>query len=93
MAKAATPLHTLEINERPPKTWAQVLHGIVFLVVFLSGCITIHATQIFFLLPLKLVPGEWAKQAYETGIRETKGAFGKLIGACSIIGLVHAIVG
>jgi len=39
----------------------------------------IHATQLLFMLPLKLVPGDWAKQKYEEGIRETKGAFGKFI--------------
>ncbi len=44
----------------------------------------IHATQLLFMLPLKLVPGDWAKQKYEEGIRETKGAFGE-IHRCAVL--------
>lgn len=92
-AKTAAPLHTIEIDQRPQKTWAQLLHGVAFIVFFLSGCITMNATQVFFLLPLKLVPGDWAKRVYEEGVRETKGAFGKFIGAQYRPGLVQGIIG
>lgn len=85
--KAGTPsvsspgLCGIEITKRPPKTWAQIVHGALFLVVFLSGCALVNATQLIFVVPLTLLPFPWAKEAHERGVRYTKGAFGVLISA------------
>ena len=72
------PLHALEIKQRPRKTWAQFALGILFLFTFELGLCMIHATQVFFVLPLKIVPGEWSRNAYDDGVRMSKGALGKL---------------
>lgn len=41
----------------------------------------IHAFQLFFLLPLKLVPGPYSSKLYDEGVRFTKGAFAVLLSA------------
>lgn len=77
----------IEISKRPPKTFTQKVLGIISLVVFLFGCISVNATQLLFVVPLALLPFPWAKEAHESGVRYTKGAFGILIsqlfGHCS----------
>jgi len=39
----------------------------------------IHGFQLFFLLPLKLVPGPYSSKLYDEGVRFTKGAFAILL--------------
>lgn len=78
---ATTPaLHTLEISQRPRRTWAQTLNAILAAIVFLSACLMINGSQFAFLLPLKLLPFAWAETVYYEGIRYSKGAFGRLLG-------------
>jgi hypothetical protein len=72
-------LHSFPISSRPPKTWSQILSAILFVVVFDIGCLMINATQFAFLLPLRLVPFQWARELYDEGIRYTKGAFAALL--------------
>ena len=69
----------VEISKRPPKSWAQLAHGVVFLFVFFFACCMIQFTQNIFVVPLGLLPFKWAKEAHEAGVRYTKGAFGVLI--------------
>lgn len=76
----APALHTLEISQRPRRTWAQTLNAILTAIVFLSACLMINASQLVFLLPLRLLPFAWAETAYYEGIRYSKGAFGRLLG-------------
>lgn len=81
LAMTTTPaLHTLEISQRPRRTWAQTLNGILAAIVFLSACLMINGSQFVFLLPLKLLPFAWAETVYYEGIRYSKGAFGRLLG-------------
>ena len=80
------PLCSVEIPKRPQKTWWQVVHGALFLIIFIPACVNIVAFQVMFMLPLKFVPLPFAKEAYEEGIRYTKGAFGSLISALFILG-------
>ena len=79
---AGLQLHELEIAKRPRRTWGQVVHGLLFAVVFNLGCLMINGFQFTVLLPLLLVPSARAHEAYEAGIRYSKGAFGTLIGMC-----------
>ena len=74
-------LHQSPIHLRPPRTWTQSLNGVLFLLLFISGCFTIHGFQLLFLLPLKLVPGPNSRKLYDEGIRYTKGAFATLLSA------------
>ncbi|KAG8219973.1 acyltransferase-domain-containing protein [Butyriboletus roseoflavus] len=71
--------HQLPIYSRPPRTWAQTLNGLLFLLLFIPGCLMVHAFQLFFVLPLKLVPGPNSSNLYDEGIRYTKGAFAALL--------------
>ena len=72
-------VHTIEIPNRPPRTWAQTIRSTTFFVVFIFGCLMINASQFVFLLPLRFLPLASAKPLYGTGIRLSKGAFGTLI--------------
>jgi hypothetical protein len=72
--------HTIPIPSRPPKTWAQFINAISFLIVFDFGSLMINSSQFVFLAPLLLLPFPWARELYEEGIRYTKGAFGSLLG-------------
>ncbi|ETW87460.1 hypothetical protein HETIRDRAFT_31375 [Heterobasidion irregulare TC 32-1] len=74
-----TGLYVKKITERPPKNWAQTLNAIAFVVVFNFGCLMVNASQFAILLPLKLLPFEWASRWYDSGIRYSKGAFGALL--------------
>ncbi|KIK98802.1 hypothetical protein PAXRUDRAFT_823470 [Paxillus rubicundulus Ve08.2h10] len=78
-APGLTPQYQLPIYSRPPKTWTQTLNGTLFLLSFIPGCFMIHAFQLLFVLPLKLVPGALSKKLYDEGIRYTKGAFAALM--------------
>ena len=80
--KTEPKLYELEISQRPPRTWGQILHTLLFTIVFDLGCIMINAFQFTFLLPLKLLPFAPAQRVYEEGIRYSKGSFGTLIGKC-----------
>ncbi|KAF8140072.1 acyltransferase-domain-containing protein [Boletus edulis] len=73
------PQHQLPIHSRPPRTWAQALNGLLFLLLFIPGCFMIHGFQLLFVLPLKLVPGPNSRKLYDEGIRYTKGAFAALL--------------
>lgn len=77
-AKSLGNVYNVEISNRPPKTWFQTLHGVLFLIVFLSGCVMINAFQFLFLLPLAIMPS--TRSLYSEGIRYSKGSFGKLCG-------------
>ncbi|KAI6045007.1 acyltransferase-domain-containing protein [Pisolithus marmoratus] len=72
-------LYQLPIHARPRRSCVQWLTALVFLTSFLSGCLIIHAFQLLFLLPLKLVPTPWSRKLYDEGIRYTKGCFALLI--------------
>lgn len=72
------PLHTLLINERPPRTRVRTFVGLVFCVVFNLACLTINCSQFIFLLPLRILPFSEPRKLYYAGIRYTKGAFGCL---------------
>ncbi|KAH9835707.1 acyltransferase-domain-containing protein [Rhodofomes roseus] len=72
-------LHTIEISQRPRRTWAQTLNAVVAAVVFVFGCVMINGSQIAFLLPLKVLPFACAERMYYEGIRYSKGAFGALL--------------
>ena len=82
MTAVAPELYTLPIASRPHRTWAQTAHGLVFLVVFLFGCLMINGSQFVVLLPLRLLPFRFARKTYYEGIRYSKGAFGALLGTC-----------
>ncbi|KIM67125.1 hypothetical protein SCLCIDRAFT_14246 [Scleroderma citrinum Foug A] len=71
--------HSLPIHARPPRTWRQWLNGALFYLSFITGFTVIHAFQLLFLLPLKLIPGRWAGVTYDHGIRYTKGSFAILL--------------
>jgi hypothetical protein len=70
-------VHTIPIANRPPASWSRRVQAILFLIVFVTGCIIINGFQ-FILLPLTLLPFKWTKRLYTAGIRYTKGAFGCL---------------
>ncbi|KII93343.1 hypothetical protein PLICRDRAFT_171111 [Plicaturopsis crispa FD-325 SS-3] len=72
-------LHTLEISARPAKTWSQTLNGVIFFIVFNLGNLMINSSQFAFLLPLRLLPFDWARVVYNEGIRYTKGSYGTLL--------------
>ncbi|EIN13553.1 hypothetical protein PUNSTDRAFT_56913 [Punctularia strigosozonata HHB-11173 SS5] len=72
--------YSVEIGpKRPSRTLARTLQGLLGAIVFDIGCLMINGTQFAFLLPLRLLPFEWADKIYEDGIRYTKGAFGNLL--------------
>ncbi|TFK57392.1 acyltransferase-domain-containing protein [Heliocybe sulcata] len=79
MAGTQVPVYALPISARPRRTWAQVVNGILFCIVFNLGCLMVNGTQFVFLLPLRLVPLNAAYKLYEAGIRYTKGAFAALL--------------
>jgi hypothetical protein len=72
-------LHSFPISSRPPKPWSQTLNAVLFAVIFNIGCLMINGTQFVFLLPLRLIPFNWARELYDEGIRYTKGAFAALL--------------
>lgn len=72
-------IHATEIRHRPPRTWRQIVHAILYFFVFNLGCIVINASQFVFLLPLRFLPYVPAKSLYDAGIRFSKGAFGTLL--------------
>ena len=78
---ANSQLHELEISKRPGRTWAQLIHGLLFTLIFNLGCLMVNGFQFTVLLPLKLVPLSQAQRLYDEGIRYSKGAFGTLLGA------------
>lgn len=76
--------HQLPIHLRHPRTWAQTLNMVLFLLLFIPGCFMVHGFQLLFVLPLKLVPGPNSRKLYDEGIRYTKGAFATLLSASSL---------
>ena len=77
-----TVIHATQIHNRPPRTWTQTTHAVVFFLVFISGCLMINAAQFVFLLPLWFLPLASAKSLYYAGIRLSEGAFGTLLSKC-----------
>lgn len=75
-------IHATEIRDRPPRTWRQIAHAILYFFVFNLGCIAINASQFVFLLPLRFIPYAPAKSLYDAGIRFSEGAFGTLLSKC-----------
>jgi len=72
--------HQLPIFARPRRTWAQTLNAFLFFMLFIPGCLMVHAFQLIFLLPLKLFPSSSrAAKLYDEGIRYTKGSFATLM--------------
>ncbi len=71
--------HEYEIAKRPPRTWQQILLAVLFSIVFTLGCVAINAAQ-FLLLPLRFLPVTGARSLYDAGQRQSKGAFGTLLG-------------
>jgi len=80
-------IHAIEILNRPPRTWGQMAHAMIFFIVFNFGCIMVNASQFVFLLPLRFLPLVSAKSLYSTGIRLSKGAFGTLLSKSPSTGL------
>jgi hypothetical protein len=72
-------IHTIEIPNRPPRTWAQTFHALTYFIVFNFACLMINVSQFIFLLPLRFLPLPLAKSLYGAGIRLSKGAFGALL--------------
>lgn len=72
-------LHATEIRDRPPRTWRQAAHAMLYFFVFNLGCIAINASQFVFLLPLRFIPFVSARSLYDAGIRFSEGAFGTLL--------------
>ncbi|KAI0824184.1 acyltransferase-domain-containing protein [Trametes gibbosa] len=80
MTVAATPaLYAQPIAARPPRTWAQAAHAVLFLAVFLLASLMINGSQFALLLPLRLLPFRPARKLYYEGVRYSKGAFGALL--------------
>lgn len=52
-------------------------------IAWFVGIVCINVSQ-FVLLPLRLLPFAFAQRWYDSGIRESKGAFGTLLRACSL---------
>lgn len=75
-------IHGTQIHNRPPRTWTQTAHAIVFFLVFISGCLMINAAQFVFLLPLRFLPLASARSLYYAGIRLSEGAFATLLSKC-----------
>ena len=75
-------IHATEIQGRPPRTWRQTAHAILYFFVFNLGCIAINVSQFVFLLPLRFLPFAPAKSLYDAGIRLSEGAFGTLLSKC-----------
>jgi hypothetical protein len=76
---ASPELHTLKISARPPQPWIQTIYAFLFMVVFDFACLMINGSQFIFLLPLRVLPFQWASKLYKEGIRYTKGAFACLL--------------
>ena len=72
-------IYATEIPNRPPRTWAQTTHAILYFLVFNLGCLIINASQFVFLLPLRFLPLASTKSLYHAGIRLSEGAFGTLL--------------
>ncbi len=77
-------IHATEIRDRPPNTWRQTAHAILYFFVFNLGCLAINASQIVFLLPLRFIPFAPVKSLYDAGIRFSKGGFGTLLSKCPL---------
>lgn len=75
----AAPLHTLPVAQRPKRTIRQTINALLFFVFFEIGCLLIVFTQFCFVVPLRILPFSFAREAYRHGIRYTKGAFGNLL--------------
>ncbi|KAI9462312.1 acyltransferase-domain-containing protein [Lactarius psammicola] len=71
--------HAIEIAKRPPQTWSQTIHAIIFSAVFMLGCLMINLSQFVLLLPLRFLPLSFADSIYYAGIRLSKGSFGTLL--------------
>jgi hypothetical protein len=76
---AGPALHTLPISGRPPNSWPQTVHGILFGILFDFALFMINGFQLVFLLPLLLLPFDWSRDLYEVGVRYTKGCFATLL--------------
>ncbi|KAJ7786033.1 acyltransferase-domain-containing protein [Mycena metata] len=73
-------LYTLPILQRTERLpWQRKVVATASAIVFLVGCLMINASQIVFLLPLRLFPFEWARSLYSDGVRHSKKAFGCLL--------------
>ncbi|KAJ6627200.1 hypothetical protein B0H10DRAFT_1996020 [Mycena sp. CBHHK59/15] len=74
------PLYGIPIAARTESlTWKRKLSATASAIVFAVACLMINGTQLIFLLPLCLLPFNWARTLYRDGIRYTKRAFGCLL--------------
>ncbi|KAH9178884.1 acyltransferase-domain-containing protein [Lactarius sanguifluus] len=71
--------YAIEIAKRPPRTWSQTIHAMIFFVVFNLGCLMINLSQFVLLLPLRFLPLPFADSIYHAGIRLSKGSFSALL--------------
>ncbi|KAF8167908.1 acyltransferase-domain-containing protein [Crassisporium funariophilum] len=78
MSPVSSPVYTLPVNERPPRTWGRIIKALLFCILFNLACLMINGSQFVFLLPLRILPFRWSRKSYYAGIRYTKGAFGCL---------------
>lgn len=72
-------MHAIEIAKRPPRTWSQTIHGILFFVLFSLGCTLVNLSQFVALLPFYFLPFSFTKSIYDAGIRLSKGSYGTLL--------------
>ncbi|KAJ7462658.1 acyltransferase-domain-containing protein [Mycena galericulata] len=83
MTVAQPELYTIPIASRTDSLpWKRKLVATASGLVFLVACLMIHATQIIFLLPLRIILPlnfEWSRTMYMDGVRYTKRAFGSLL--------------
>ncbi|KIY65512.1 hypothetical protein CYLTODRAFT_424273 [Cylindrobasidium torrendii FP15055 ss-10] len=79
------PPHALPVSKRSKRPWSRTPYAILFFILFNLGCLMVNGTQFIVVLPLRLLPFEWARSLYTKGINYTKGAFGcLLVLICSI---------
>lgn len=77
-------IYATEIQDRPPRTWRQITHAILYFFAFNLSCLVIHASQ-FLLLSLRFLPFARVKSLYDAGIRSSEGAFGTLLSKCLVL--------
>ncbi|KAF8528136.1 acyltransferase-domain-containing protein [Hysterangium stoloniferum] len=77
-------LHTIPIPSRPSTLDIhQCLSGLAYVILFNLGCLMIHGSQLFVLVPLRAVlyvmPWPHLQRLHESGVRQTKQCFVQLL--------------
>lgn len=77
--KESKAIYAAPIPTRPPRSWGQRVHALIFFLVFNVGCLMINASQFVLLFPVCFLPFAATKSLCHVGIRLSKGAFGTLL--------------